>query len=274
MPERKNQSALTLIEMMLALSLSIFILIAVTEIYLTAQKGQKIQIAMNTIQENSRIAAQLLSTSIRMAGYTGCEYFPVTSINRITDYKNSEMKTDTDAMTVWHAGNENTVLTKTMRGPSTLYTTTSVKFSAGDLLIISDCKSAEVFQVKQISAFINGTQKILSTKPLTKSYEKNAEVSLFKKESYFIADTGRLDETGKTVYALYMKDNHGRKTELVEGIDQMEIYYDVAGNNHLSERSGRELASDDVVMGVGLKLRFISFSLQKTGYIYAALREI
>jgi competence protein ComGC len=66
----------TLIELMIALMISILIIGSVTEIYLATQAIQQNQIAMTTIVENSRIAKNFLkSTVAQIKQYDQNSYF-------------------------------------------------------------------------------------------------------------------------------------------------------------------------------------------------------
>lgn len=54
-----------------------------------------------------------------------------------------------------------------------------------------------------------------------------AQVSRFIEVAYFISDTGRLDDAGQHIYALYEVKNRGNKQELIEGISSMRVSYGI-----------------------------------------------
>ncbi len=258
--KRKNSIGITLIELMLALSLSIFLISLLFEIYLIAENSQLTQAALISLQENEQILSQLVLRHIRMAGYAGCEKladdFPF--YNHLTEkvsLSNKIQLSQQSGVTLWHAGIESALLIKPMRGFATFYATANPPFAIGDKLIISDCKTADLFSIKQISILSNGIQKIVTTVPLNKLYAENAEVREFVWESFFVSDTGRLDLQQKPVYALFMRGQDDRKTELVEGVTSMQVELD-------------QMENGAAVVGVA----FAFTILNKTWHTYVSLR--
>ena len=71
MLNRKNLiQGLTLIELLISLTMALFILSAVFEIFFTVQKNHLAINALTELQENTYIAFELLAHDIRMAGYS------------------------------------------------------------------------------------------------------------------------------------------------------------------------------------------------------------
>src|SRR3990167_11166053 len=89
MLKRKNSNGMTLIELMLALTLSTFILSFLYEIYLAAENNRRMQHNLMTIQENTQLISQLIAQHVRMSGYAGCakltKDFPIKN-NVLTDF--------------------------------------------------------------------------------------------------------------------------------------------------------------------------------------------
>ena len=67
-----DQCGMTLIEIMLALLLGLFLIGGAIQIFLSAKNSYRIQENLSRIQENGRFALELLSHDIRLAGYFGC----------------------------------------------------------------------------------------------------------------------------------------------------------------------------------------------------------
>ncbi len=270
----KKIIGMTLIELMLAIIISLLILSILSTIYLVTEKNNSTQIAMSHIQENSRIATHWLSTNLRAAGYLGCakltDDFPLinyppyalTPANKISSYRGEEMKSNSDAITILNASVSSATLVMPMHSYSTLYLSAKPHFSEGDVLLISDCKSAEIFLVKEASVVNQGVQKITTKKPLHTQYQQYAEVSQFESNTYFIGKTNRQYPNGASIYALYIKDIHQQKIELVEGLEDMKINYAI---------------NDNEIAGVSITLLLSSlndFLLQRKWSVYVALREI
>jgi type IV pilus assembly protein PilW len=283
-----NVLGFSLIELMVALTLSLLILMSLSTIYLAASKNHLSEAALQNIQQNARIAFQLIQGAIRIAGNVGCaalqDDFPVTTSepynitknNRIHDYRGSEIKGGTDAFTVRYADAVSGLLIEPMQLANIIHMTGFPKIKAGDVLLISDCETAEMITVEQVSSSNDETQIIMTDKNLTKVYKENAEVSVFEMNAFYIGKTDRKDSKGAPIYALYMKDKASHKTELVEGISEMQIRYVVLQNGGISEERSEEVNDWSAVVGVSLQLVFESlndFSLKKTGYTYVALRE-
>jgi hypothetical protein len=69
---RLNQAGTSLVEVMLASALGLFLIFGFIQIYLSVQKTFNLQQAIIGIQENGRFAVHFLNESIRMAGYAYC----------------------------------------------------------------------------------------------------------------------------------------------------------------------------------------------------------
>lgn len=266
--KRRNPlKGLTLLELMLALAISFLIFDALLTIYLSAQKNQSMQAALNSIQENAEIAAQFLRQDIQQAGYRGCarlrEGFPVadtlTVTNRIFGTNNS--------VTVRHASAQSGILLENMSDNSIINTASA--FKAGEVVLISNCSNAEIFKIKKVSGVNN--QKIFSETPLTQRYDKNSEISNFEINTYFIAATDRKTIDGKTVMALYRQNINNRKTELVEGIDNMQITYDIDQSGEVLTVQADQVSDWSKVLGVRIAMHVSALNLSKTWFIYAAL---
>jgi len=67
-----KQSGFSLVELMIALTLGLIVVGAVTSIFLSSNKSNQTQENMASLQENARFALNRMQTDIRMAGYRGC----------------------------------------------------------------------------------------------------------------------------------------------------------------------------------------------------------
>ncbi len=119
--------------------------------------------------------------------------------------------------------------------------------SQGDLAIISDCRSAHIFRITNVTngngATINmahamgsgptdtGGNDINKMEP---GYPAGASLLTYQDLTYFVADTGRNTMQGDDVFALYRIRNGGGVEELLEGVEYLQLQY------------GEELASGNV----------------------------
>jgi len=67
-----QQHGVTLLELMVAMAVSSFIMLGISNIYLSTKKSYVIHDEFSRIQENGRYATETLSTNIRNAGFFGC----------------------------------------------------------------------------------------------------------------------------------------------------------------------------------------------------------
>jgi type IV pilus assembly protein PilW len=69
---RKNQRGLSLVELMIAIGLGLFLSWGAVQAFLAGKRTYTMQQAVSRIQENGRLAQEFLSYDIRNAGFTGC----------------------------------------------------------------------------------------------------------------------------------------------------------------------------------------------------------
>jgi type IV pilus assembly protein PilW len=67
-----QQKGVTLIELLVAMVISMFVLLAVTTVYVTTKRTYRFQETIIQLQENARYAISTLASDIREAGYAGC----------------------------------------------------------------------------------------------------------------------------------------------------------------------------------------------------------
>lgn len=69
---RSRQTGMTLIELMIAITLSLILLAGVLQIFIGNKQTYRVQDAMARLQENGRFAVKFITKDIRMAGFMGC----------------------------------------------------------------------------------------------------------------------------------------------------------------------------------------------------------
>jgi type IV pilus assembly protein PilW len=67
-----QQKGMTLIEIMIALLLGVFLLAGVIQIFISSRETYRVQEALSRLQENGRFAMDFLGRDIRMADYRAC----------------------------------------------------------------------------------------------------------------------------------------------------------------------------------------------------------
>ncbi|MEH6473793.1 MAG: prepilin-type N-terminal cleavage/methylation domain-containing protein, partial [Halopseudomonas sp.] len=67
-----KQRGLSLIELMIAMVISSFLMLGVFEVFIGSSGTDRISHAFARVQENGRLAIDILTRNLRMTGYQGC----------------------------------------------------------------------------------------------------------------------------------------------------------------------------------------------------------
>lgn len=78
-----DQKGFTLIELMISLTIGLFIILGVVVVYVGAFRSYTVNASLSRVQESGRFATEFLARDIRQAGYTGCS-----QTNRIVNVLN------------------------------------------------------------------------------------------------------------------------------------------------------------------------------------------
>ena len=253
-----DQAGFSIVELMISISLGLLVLAAVLKIFTANLEGVHLQNAFSRVQENGRLATELIIRDIRGADYWGC-------VGDIDEISNNLDTTDSnyDASLLPTAGDgvggSNDVTSQTiasinvkdntdiliLRGassiagitittpymPSTaavLHINTGSSIAKGDVILIADCQNADLFSNTQENTPTNGnighnTGSLASgiknaTKNLSKTYGGNAQILTPYTKQYFIG----INSSGSD--SLYRADN-GVANELVRGINNLQVMY-------------------------------------------------
>lgn len=166
--EQRRSLGLSLVELMVAMTLGLVVLLAVGEVYLSSSRTFRTQEALSRLQEGARYALETLSYDIRMAGQVGCGFDKTQSVNVLNDISVGDFfgapirgigdgaaipspftaaPLIGDAIQVIRADEESETSVETHNPASATFgfaeTTTIAK---GDVLIATDCQTAAVFQ--------------------------------------------------------------------------------------------------------------------------------
>lgn len=79
---------LTLVELMIAMTISSILMIGISNIYSSSKQAYKINDEFSVLQENARLAFRFLTQDIRMAGYLGCAWSSGSNVDSTLDSAN------------------------------------------------------------------------------------------------------------------------------------------------------------------------------------------
>jgi type IV pilus assembly protein PilW len=250
----------TLAEFMVAMTISLIVLAALSSIYVSSGQSFRANDNFARIQENSRIAFDLMSRDLRQTGYSGC----IGSSTQLTNVLNSSTNLIWDYTRPIYgyestSSGWNLTLDPTISGPAPiigenhdilvvhslddgggvvtaqasatdpLTITGQSGISVGDVLMTSDCSTTVVFQASSVTT--SGASDIIAHAAATGSTPgnsttnlgftfKNKELRRVSTKSYYIG-TG-----ANNIPALFVRrSNETTSQELVEGVDGMSITY-------------------------------------------------
>lgn len=181
-PGRHGERGLTLVELLVALALGLIVLLGVVYVFSGARASHRHQESYSAIQESGRIALEIVSRDVRMAGYTGCgnvafmDHASGPSVPPVPGawvFNNDVVITGTDGgagsddLTIVRGSNEQTTVVATPAlNQITLTSVAALEanaaLAAGDPLLVSDCSFTEVAVVQAVAGNVVTLQADLS----------------------------------------------------------------------------------------------------------------
>jgi len=171
---------LSLIELMVAMTISLIVMAAVSAIFVDTKRNYVVQDAMARLQENARFAMDLIVRDVRMAGYYGCADDVTSVTNTVAgatdggayDIRNpiqgseskgnwyplaatpvaapATMRTGTDAIAVRFLDRGTSAAVTSPFMPNTsaaLHTASGNGLKEGDIVFVTDCSAGAIFQI-------------------------------------------------------------------------------------------------------------------------------
>lgn len=126
-------------------------------------------------------------------------------------------------------------------------------FKVGELLLLANCEQANLFQIKEVyKNWITPQQKF------PERYEQtDSQISRLLTQVYFIADTGRTNQAGNPIYALYYRNLNGsaaQQNEWIEGVEDMQIEFGIPSATAIQYYTGDTVPNWQKVMVVRVAL--------------------
>jgi hypothetical protein len=162
-----------------------------------------------------------------------------------------------NTLTLRHMGISTHIVSPPVRGEDTVIAGDNIPVTAGDSLVITDCKHAEIIKAKYISSGVH-SQRIKLWDTLRYDYDRSAEIGRLEINKFYVAKS-----TDAAVNALFMQNINGSNTEMVSGIHAMKFLYSVRGSSSLNDIPAREIDNWSAVQGVALEIETQSVSAGK-----------
>ncbi len=249
MPATK-QSGFSLVEILMATALGIFLLAGITTAYISQKKTYGFNQGLARIQENGRIAMGQFNKDVRIAGYIGCgRIAEVVLYNLLPDLDFNAKTTvvgfhnghstahytatylsslihsavpGTDLLIVQHADVNGFAASNDQQ----IKIGDATGFKADDILLLSNCRQAHIFKVQEIHG-----QWVTPSPQFAAKYElADSQISRLLTIVFYVADTGRTNQAGHTIYALYrrnLNDPPTKQSEWIEGVENMQVQYGI-----------------------------------------------
>lgn len=168
----RGQRGFTIIEVMIALTLSLILIAGLTQIFVANSRTFNVTEASARVQETGRLALSVLGREIRNADYWGCQGSDNVLAGNIVDMLNSGSGFDTSALLrgldvedgVGPSNSDrlslggvdgNSAIRVTFQ-PSTqaanLRIDDTTSFSENDILVVTNCQRGHVFQVTNVNS--------------------------------------------------------------------------------------------------------------------------
>lgn len=184
-PRRSNFGAVrgfTLVELMVAVTLGLIILAAISTLFVSSKQTYKAQDSLARLQENARFAMQFLTSDLRLGGYYGClDNVSDKSVSSVVNSSSLAYSVDqaavegldktngvwlpsgianlpagivagTDAITIRFVDPISSVLLAAdmPNSAAPLTVATPGDFKQGDIVMVADCSSAHLMQVTNV----------------------------------------------------------------------------------------------------------------------------
>lgn len=262
-----SQNGFTLVELMVSMLIGLILLAGVSSVFVSTKKSYTANDSLARLQENARISMQILTRSLRSTGYYGCadDIKSVnSSLNPGSGYEFNigarlEGATYTGPSTKWLPSgatvevpalmNTDVVTTRFLDGSTTIVLQAEMNQSAaemkintgspineGDIMMMTDCSSADIFQVtnkQEKSGFdhiihnAGATVPGNSTQKLSKAYKDDAKLMKFRAIVFYVGEgtDGEPSLFRQSLETTASGEPKLQNQELVQGIEDFKIRY-------------------------------------------------
>jgi hypothetical protein len=243
-----SQSGESLIELMLALSLSLFIFAGAFELLAMAKQEMQYQLIKNTLMQEAFISEYQLQEAIENTGLSACgqvgsllsfknlasdragrvklrqgtsvQIFHIDQVPSLDLKKagSGQATNNTDVLIVRKLSKQSILEQAVSKNTRNLILPKAFNIKAGNVLIVSDCQHLVADKVLEVKG-----QKIQLAFPLYFHFKQGSFVGQFDFEAYYAGKTLRSNNAGKRILALYMQDSQGIRHELVPDVTEFKL---------------------------------------------------
>ena len=219
-----TQSGVTILECLISLSLGLILTSLMFKGYIGAHGSLTEQANIVQVEDALVNSMDIIVREIEQAGYIGCAKltinFPIVNYLEYRVNIDNKLILSDNFLVSRHAAFNPAYLINKSGHSKELYVTDNHLYQPGNILIISDCKHAEIFKIKRVY-HIKGLQKIEPVRVLQSDFNKNAEIALFEINKLFI----RMPPAKRSNQhvGLYLEDIHHSIKPLQDGVSGLKF---------------------------------------------------
>lgn len=272
MRKLNKQLGISLVEVLVALVISIFLLGGIVQVYSGNKATFRFTNALAEIQENARFAMEIMAQDLRLAGEWGCIPFDPDDTSNINDTlsagnvagyntdfhdfvgeesiegENGTGINGSDTLTIRGGKPSQTNVEGPFTAPTTqnIFTDTTNTITAGDIILLARCGANDLLiafeaDILPVTSVVVGTtsdqRRINLGANKSQQYENDAMVIELQTVDYDI-------QNGASGEPALFRAEFGVAQELVEGVEDMQILYGIDNDN--DQFPNQYVASDAV----------------------------
>ncbi len=292
------QRGMTLIEILIALAISIVLLTGVMQIFISSKQSYRVLEATSRLQENGRFSIGFLTEDLRMAGYTGCYSGNAVGINNIlnnpADYKwdfntplegnewngggwtpaldpliSGDVLNNTDVFVARGLATDGINLVNPFSDAAQLFVDpANNNVNDGDILMVTDCTNASIFQTTNQQLTAGGTRlnivhSAAAMAPGNTGPQLTNSFGVDAQLARFVSNVYYIATGASGEPALFRQSLVGAvmvEQELVDGVENMQVSYGEDTDN--DGIANRYVGADNVVAMVNVASVRISLLLR------------
>lgn len=270
-----RQSGMTLVELMIALALGLFLVGGVLYVFLGSKINYNVNEHLSRMQENGRFGMAMLTRDLRQSGFLGCAQNVDRIKNTLNDTASDYLwrfdeavngfeatpsgwtpsldstipapKSGTDVVTLRRTNVDGLDVTQHNTPSADIKVLNNDILEVGDIAMVTDCKDAAIFQITNINSTGGGFNLVHNTgtgtpgnftSDLGKDFENNGKVFRMETATYYVADPGN------GVGSLWRKINDEDAEELIPGVEDLQLLY---GEDTNDDRRADQYVTADAV---------------------------
>lgn len=250
----KGQRGLSLVELMISMVLGLVVMGAAFAVFMSNQTTFRASEGLNRIQENARVAFELMARDIRSAGGSACSNASMieASNDEALDFRGSPVDGDGDVLTVRSGADSSYRVVSS--------TSTSVEldddqiddagdaFSAGDLLLLCNARKTFIVEATDVDGLVVSFDELPGGyDPANDEFAPPTAVVLarYRDVTWSVQENNR--EPGAT--SLYVTRAGGDREEVAEGVGDLQFeYLDAVSGNYQASPAGADVIAVRISM--------------------------